>query len=408
MKLPGSKYIANRLLPMCAVATSPSRLTNVVDNNDIQAAIKGLRGLGYQIEQSVDELQITPRIKPLNKPASINTYHSGTFSRFVCAIAGLDSVDIEINCSNKMATRPMHELFSALNELGVSVESPNQMLPALIRGPFKLRSCQVDAGRSSQFISALLIAGARLEQGIKINLVGKTVSNSYVDMTIYWLKQLGVEVLRQPFGFEIKPGQTMNGIQTVVPGDAVSASYFMGLVGIAGGEIKIDSFDHQSLQGEAKFYQVLENMGMSFIKEEGALIAKSNGQLTAITVDMAEMPDVVQTLAVMACFAKGTTRINNIAHLAFKESNRITDTANELIKTGINVKFGEDFLEIEGGTPHQATIETYDDHRMAMSMALLGARTQGIKIIDPNVVAKSFPSYWQQMGFCGLTSVAVD
>jgi len=393
---------------MCALASSPSKLTNIVDNNDIQAAITGLSALGYELELKSGELRIEPRQQSLSRPVTINTSHSGTFSRFVCAIAALDKVDIRVECSDKMATRPMQELFNALQELGVTIHSSNGKLPAVIKGPIRKSQCHVNAERSSQFLSALLIIGSHVDEGIEIQLTGKGVSNSYVEMTIYWLNNLGVKITRNSQGFSIASGQRAKGIDVEIPGDAVSASYFMGLAGIVGGEIRIESFDHHSLQGESKFYQVLEKMGMSFEKNESSLLVKGNGQLNAIDVDMAEMPDVVQTLAVMACFAKGKTTIRNIAHLAYKESNRIKDTATELQKTGIAVRYGEDFLEIEGGVPSHAIIETYDDHRMAMSLSLLGAKTKGIKIIDPDVVNKSFPTYWSQMALCGLQSEFVE
>ena len=404
VRLPGSKYIANRLLPLCALASSPSVLDNVVDNDDIQAAIAGFTALGYHLKQTGNQLQIQPRCQALTQPVNFNAQHSGTFSRFVTAVAALENVEVTIECSKKMATRPMHELFSALTELGVKIHSDNQKLPAVIRGPVTKNSCHLDAGRSSQFLSALLIIAPLLEQGLKINLVGEQVSNSYVDMTIHWMNRLGVKVSRDGNLLEVKPKQNYTGIEASIPGDAVSASYFMGLVGIAGGRIRIQSFDHNSLQGESKFYSVLEQMGMRFEKTDDELIAISDGQLSGIEVDMGEMPDVVQTLAVMACFAKGITHIKNIAHLAYKESNRIKDTATELQKAGINVEYGEDFLLIEGGSPQGTEIETYDDHRMAMSMALLGTKTAGIVIKDQDVVNKSFPNYWKLMSQCGLDS----
>ena len=404
VRLPGSKYIANRLLPLCALASSPSVLDNVVDNDDIQAAIAGFTALGYHLRQTGNQLQIKPRSQALSQSVSFNTLHSGTFSRFVTAVAALENVEVTIECSQKMATRPMHELFSALTELGVKIQSENQKLPAVIRGPVTKNICHLDAGRSSQFLSALLIIAPLLEQGLKISLVGEQVSNSYVDMTINWMNRLNVEVIRDDNLLEVKPDQNYQGINVSIPGDAVSASYFMGLVGIAGGRIRIQSFDHDSLQGESKFYSVLEQMGMRFEKSDNELIAISDAQLSGIEVDMGEMPDVVQTLAVMACFAIGKTHIKNIAHLAYKESNRIKDTATELQKAGIKVEYGEDYLLIEGGVPQSAEIETYDDHRMAMSMALLGAKTSGIVIKDQSVVNKSFPNYWKLMSQCGLDS----
>ncbi len=404
VRLPGSKYIANRLIPLCAMASTPSVLRNIVDNDDIQAAIAGLKALGYQLTLDGNQLDIQPRSEPLNQPGTLNTAHSGTFSRFISAIAALENAAVRIECSDKMATRPMQELFSALSELGVSVDSDNQKLPATICGPAKNKCCKLDAGRSSQFLSALLMIGPLLKQGIEIQLIGNQVSNSYVDMTLFWMNKLAVEVKRGEQHYAIDGGQIYRGIEVTIPGDAVSASYFMGLVGIAGGQIEILSFDHDSLQGESKFYQVLELMGMQFEKTDKGIMVSGSGELKAIEVDMGEMPDVVQTLAVMACFAKGKTHIKNIAHLAYKESNRIKDTATELLKTGIKVEYGEDYLTIEGGTPGRAVIETYDDHRMAMSMALLGVRTKGIVIKDPEVVNKSFPNYWRLMSECGLDS----
>jgi 3-phosphoshikimate 1-carboxyvinyltransferase len=393
---------------MCALASSPSRLSNIVDNNDIQAAMAGLKALGYNLDFNQGVLQILPRESILDTPVKINTSHSGTFSRFVAAIAALEEHAVTVECSDKMATRPMKELFEALRELGVLIETPNEKLPAVITGPITGKLCHVNAHRSSQFISGLIIAGSKAKQGIDIKLVGEQVSNSYVDMTVYWLAKLGVAVEKTTQGYQIMGGQQINGIDAEIPGDAVSASYFMGLAGIAGGEITIESFDFDSLQGESKFYRVLERMGMNFKQQGNSLVASSTKPLQAIDVDMSEMPDVVQTLAVMACFAEGTTIIRNIAHLAFKESNRIKDTAAELRKTGITVDYGEDFLQIKGGQPKAAVIETHDDHRMAMSMALLGAKSDGIVIKDPEVVNKSFPSYWQQMAACGLKSSLIS
>jgi len=408
VQLPGSKYIANRLIPMCALASTASKLTNIVDNDDIQAAIAGLSALGYQLKLDKRSLEIHPRREALSSPVSMNTAHSGTFSRFVAAIAALDSVAVTINCSEKMATRPMKELFSALTALGVSIESNDNKLPAVITGSITQQHCELDAGRSSQFLSALLIVAPLTQQGLDIKLVGSQVSNSYVDMTRHWMSLMGIEIQQHGKHIVVESGQSYQGITVNVPGDAVSASYFMGLVAIAKGQICIKSFDHDSLQGESKFYQVLEKMGMRFEKGSDDITAICDSQLTGIEVDMGEMPDVVQTLAVIASFAKGTTKITNIAHLAYKESNRIKDTACELIKAGVEVEFGDDYLMIEGGEPKAATIETYDDHRMAMSMALLGAKTKGIRIKDPSVVNKSFPNYWKLMAQCGLNSKSLS
>ena len=409
VQLPGSKYVANRLVPLAALASSESKLANVVDNNDINTAIAGLTQLGYRFEKHGDQLQVKPRGSAPSSDCELYTAHSGTFSRFVTAIAALEAVPVQINCSDKMATRPMIELFDALNQLKVEVTSENQCLPAQIKGPLKGDQCSLDASRSSQYLSALLITAPFLQNGLKIQLKGELVSRAYVDMTINLMQKMGVEVIEEGHCFSVKPGQIYRGIEYTIPGDPVSSTYFMGAAAIAGGQVRIQNFDFESVQGEAQFYQVLEQMGVAIARDEEDLIIKSNGHLQAVEVDMGGMPDAVQTLAAVACFAEGSTRISNIAHLAYKESDRIKDTAREIAKTGIEVEAGEDFLVIHGrgsDAPNLAAadIETHEDHRMAMSMALLGIKISGVKILDAEVVEKSFPTYWNLMGSIGVSS----
>ncbi|MET1253638.1 3-phosphoshikimate 1-carboxyvinyltransferase [Aliikangiella maris] len=401
--LPGSKYIANRLLLMCALAESESRLTNVVNNHDIQTSIEGLRQLGYQFEQQSAELVIKPRVQQPDMKVKLYTAHSGTFSRFVSAIAALESVPVEIDCSAKMATRPMLELFAGLIELGVKIDSPNNCLPATITGPVIGETCAIDASRSSQYLSALMIIAPRLPQGLTIQLDNQVVSGAYVEMTTRFMQMMGVQVDQSAHAIKILPGQKYHGIDFQIPGDAVSASYFMGAAAISGGRVTIADFDFDSVQGEARFYQVLEQMGVTVTRLGNDLLISGPQQLKGIEVDMGDMPDAVQTLAAVACYTDGVTKITNIAHLAYKESNRIEDTAHELRKAGVRVDSGKDYLTIYGGSPHAATFETHEDHRMAMSLALLGIKTPGIQINNAQVVEKSFPEYWQY-----LTAIGID
>jgi 3-phosphoshikimate 1-carboxyvinyltransferase len=409
VSLPGSKYIANRLLPLCALAKSESSLTNVVNNDDINASIQGLLQLGYQIEHQESQLKIKPRQSGITQPAEIYTAHSGTFSRFVSAVAALESHPVSINCSEKMATRPMQEIFTTLKQLGVSIDSPNDCLPAVIKGPMLGGDCRLDASRSSQYLSALLIVAPTLRDGLSIELDNELASSTYIDMTIQLMQKMGVEVKRHNNQFMVSPGQSYQGIDYHIPGDPMSASYFMAATAIAGGRMVIENFDFDSLQGEAKFYQVLEQMQVTMQRKDKNLIVTSDGHLNAIEIDMEKMPDAVQTLAAVACFAKGTTRITNIENLAYKESNRIEDTAREIRKTGIQVETGKDYMAIQGGQPKSAEIDTYDDHRMAMSMALLGIKKHpsnkiSLKVHDAQVVNKSFPTFWDCLNSIGVKS----
>ncbi|WP_444994276.1 3-phosphoshikimate 1-carboxyvinyltransferase [Aliikangiella sp. IMCC44359] len=400
--LPGSKYIANRLLPMCALARSESKLTNVVENHDIVTSTNGLRQLGYLFSRESNCLIVKPRVRLPENAVEIFTAHSGTFSRFITAVAALESVPVAITCSDKMATRPMLELFDALKSLSVKIDSPNDCLPAIIHGPIKQNHCALDSSRSSQYLSALLIIAPLLEAGLEVQLIGEQVSRAYVDMTIRLMAKMGVKVEELENGFRVKSGQVYHGIEYAIPGDTVSATYFMGAAAISGGRVTITSFDFDSVQGEAKFYQVLEKMGVNVTRSGDDLVIQGSRELNAIEVDMGEMPDAVQTLAAVACFANGATKITNIAHLAYKESNRIEDTANEIRKTGIQVESGEDYLVIHGGHPKAAEFSTHEDHRMAMSLALIGIKTEGIKIKDANVVEKSFPTYWDFLEAIGI------
>ncbi|WP_168204299.1 3-phosphoshikimate 1-carboxyvinyltransferase [Aliikangiella coralliicola] len=404
IQLPGSKYVANRLVPMCALATSKSKLTNVVNNKDINTAIEGLSNLGYHFEKTADGVNIFPREQGIQSKASLYTAHSGTFSRFVAAVAALEQHPVSIGCSDKMATRPMVELFDALTELSVKIDSPNQCLPATITGPVIGNECHLDAARSSQYLSALLIIAPLLADGLQVKVDGEVVSRAYVDMTIQLMQKMGVEVVEQDNCFSVKPNQSYQGLNYAIPGDSVSATYFMGAAAISGGKVTIKNFDLDSVQGEAKFYQVLESMGARIEINGADLTIIGPEEPSAIEVDMGGMPDAVQTLAAVACYAKGTTKITNIAHLAFKESNRIEDTAKEIRKTGIEVESGEDFLIIHGGAVGPADINTHEDHRMAMSLALLGIKTAGIRIVAADVVEKSFPDYWEYMTQIGIDS----
>jgi 3-phosphoshikimate 1-carboxyvinyltransferase len=178
----------------------------------------------------------------------------------------------------------------------------------------------------------------------------------------------------------------------------------MGLVAICGGSVTLPHFDFDSLQGEAQFYKVLEAMGCPIEPLRGGLRITRNGRLTALDVDMGNMPDVVQTLAAVACFAEGTTVMRNIAHLAFKESNRIVDTARELQKLGAKVDFGSDYLAVTGGSLVGTQVDTYDDHRMAMSLSLIGAKVPGVVINNAHVVSKSFPDYFDKLASIGIAS----
>lgn len=412
VSLPGSKYLANRLVIIAALAEGDVRLDNVVNNDDINTATDGLNALGYCLKRTQTNescaIKSTPRQAVLRKPSHIYTSHSGTFSRFITAVAALESQPVSIKGSDKMNSRPMAELFDALEQLGVSISSPNGQLPATITGPIKKFHCKVDGSKSSQYISALLLASPRLEHDFRLELTGEEVSTQYIDMTVDLMRQFGIDVKKQGRCYQVSAQSSYQSQSIVIPPDPVSSSYFMAAAAINGGSIELQSFDFESLQGEAQFYKVLQAMGCETHQKGNGLFVERNKPLVAVDQDMSEMPDVVQTMAAVACFAEGTTVMRNIAHLAYKESNRIVDTANELKRLGAKVEYGSDYLAVTGGCDLKgATVETYDDHRMAMSMALIGSRVSNVIINNAQVVSKSFPSYFDKLAEIGIRSEKV-
>ncbi len=409
LTLPGSKYIANRLLILSALTKGSCRFDNVPRNDDIQTAEQGLSRLGARFQWQAGTLTTNgfPGYRPVPSER-IYTSHSGTFSRFVVALAALGEEWIEIAGSDKMNSRPMADLFEALRTAGVVIEATEQdTLPARIKGPIQTDQITISGAISSQYISALLLVGAKLTQGLVINLTCEPVSRPYLDMTIELLAMFGIEVsisadYRQ---FVIAAGQSYRPTTLSVPTDPSSASYFLAYAAINGCLICLQNYQPElSVQGEANFSRVLEQMGCKIWQDETGFYCQGPEQLNAIDVDMGDMPDVVQTLAVVAAFAEGTTRIRNIENLAYKESNRIEDTATELRKTGLVVATTKDSMSITPAPLQAAHFNTYDDHRMAMSLGLLGCKIQGITMSDSDVVSKSFPSYWQYMQQLGIAT----
>ena len=412
--LPGSKYLANRLLILAALSETGSSLSNMPHNEDIDTAINGLSELGAKFEWQDNRLDCQGfKANQAYNADQIYSSHSGSFSRFVMPVLALSEKTISLSGSGKMNTRPMAELFSVLEQMGASLvsehQSPPATLPVSVTGPIAGGTVEMSGSTSSQFISALLMAGGKLPEGLTINLTAEPVSKPYLQMTIDLLALFGIQVVtdKQLRKFIIHPNQHYLGIDYQLESDPSSASYFLAAAAISGGHICISNFyPERSIQGEAQFATVLELMGCKIWQNETGFHCQGTKQLKAIKVDMGDMPDVVQTLAVVAMFATGKTVINNIANLAYKESNRIEDTATEIRKTGVQVETTQDALVIYGGTLSEqhkiAILDTHDDHRMAMSLALIAIKVPELQIRDPEVVAKSFPDYWQylqQLGY---------
>ena len=403
VSVPGSKYIANRVLPLAALAGGRSRLSNLPDNDDIRLAVSGLRALGVTIEGNLPVLDITG----LEALGGVGNLHlqagsSGTLARFITAIAALFTRPVTIDGSEQLRRRPMAPLLSALAQLQVDVSSRDGHLPVTVTGPLTGGACQLDAGLSSQFASALAIASTRAARPVTVRLTGTPVSISYLHMTVALIGEFGgnARLVDKDTGPEmvIEPGNSPVGCDYRIPADPVSASYFMAAALITGGAVTIPDLELAGSQQENRFYRLLEAMGAQVAVGDSEMeISATPAGLRAIDVDMGDMPDVVPTLAVLACFAKGTTHIRNIAQLAYKESDRIRDLAGELRKLGARVERDHESLTITGGELTGACVDSHDDHRLAMSLALVGLRVPGVILRNEQTVAKSFPGFWRQL-----------
>ncbi|ACV27052.1 3-phosphoshikimate 1-carboxyvinyltransferase [Kangiella koreensis] len=415
LRLPGSKYLANRYVVLAAISDGTTRLSNVPRNDDILAALGAIQALGAKVEwldQTSVEIKGIESFE-LADDVVIDCHDSGTLARFITALTGLfySSVghQITITGSQQMRSRPMQESVASLETLGVSIESEKGFLPIKISGPITGGSCELDASRSSQFLSGLLIACLKAEKDTLIHLSSDAVSESYVELTLRAIELFGGEVKRINCREFFIPGQQALVAKDIhVAGDVVSSSYFLAAGLLAESSCTVLNYHFDSPQGESKFPQVLERMGAKVYLKQDDLKVEYDSPLQGIDVDMGNMPDVVPTLAALACFAQGETRITNIAHLAFKESNRIVDLCEQLKKLGADCEYDESSITIRGGKQLIADkVSSCHDHRLAMSLALIGIKLKGLTIESSEAVAKSFPDYWQYLEQIGMVTELV-
>jgi len=402
--VPGSKYIANRVLLLAALANGISKISNVPENDDINATIEALRTFGVKINKKNDELIINGTNGKIRAPdKEINVCNSGTLMRLITGFASLAGGKTTITGSERIKQRPIKELLTSLNDLGIKCSSKNNGFP-----PVEVNGGTLDGGKtgikgnvSSQFISSLLIISTYAKNDVEIIVEDGLVSKNYVDMTINLMRIFGVNVIRDNYKkFKVKSKQGYNTKNYTIPADWSSANYFLAAAAVVPGKIKANGLD-LSQKGEAEFVDMLKKMGCKVNRNKSSIEVIGNKKLNAVEADMSTMPDSVQTLAAVAVFAKGATRIKNIGNLKYKESDRINDTASELKKIGIKAVAKDDELIIEGGNPSSAAIDPHNDHRMAMSFALIGLKT-GIKIKNPECVAKSFPNFWEKLNEIGV------
>jgi 3-phosphoshikimate 1-carboxyvinyltransferase len=414
--VPGSKSITNRALVLAALACGEKQcdIRGALRSEDTEVCIAALRQLGFQILAGhcetptvIEVVNPCPdRIIPADR-AELFVANSGTTMRFLTAIVSLGHGRYRLDGISRMRERPIEDLLSALRQLGVEAysEGRNGCPPVVVNGNgLGGGKARVKGNLSSQYLSGLLMAVPLAAGSVRITVEGPLVSWPYVEMTLSMMARFGVQPTSEHVkGNESEQRITFPGSQRYDPlptydvePDASAASYFYGAAAVCGGEVCVAGLGKDSIQGDIRFIRLLEEMGCDLVRSAHGLAVRG-GPLRGIDVDMNDISDTVMTLAVVACFAEGPTTIRNVAHIRHKETDRLAALATELRRVGADVDEFPDGLKITPRPLHGAEIETYHDHRMAMSMALVGLRIPGVVIKDPACVAKTYPRFFEDL-----------
>ncbi len=402
--VPGSKSLTQRALIAAALADGTSRLIGPLASEDTHYTSRALEQMGVTVERGDDVWLVHGNGGKLKTPdKEIFLGNNGTATRFLTSFVALGHGDFRIDGEERMRERPIGPLMEALQGWGVEISSEQGTgcPPLLIKSKGLDGGATVlPEGKSSQYVSSLLLVAPYAAQAATLEVRGEVFSKPYVAMTLSVMSDFGVSVdCNEEFTSFVIPQGSYRAMDYEIEGDASNASYFWAAAAVTGGRVTVSNVPVPSLQGDAGVVPLLARMGCEVSMDGGGISLKGGDRLEGITVDMGDMPDVVPTLAVVAAFAHGKTVINNIAHLRIKECDRLTATLAELVKMGAEVEEGDDYMIIhgDGGVRlHGAVIETYNDHRMAMSFAVAGLKVPGVQITGEDCVAKSFPDFWER------------
>ncbi|NLF24182.1 MAG: 3-phosphoshikimate 1-carboxyvinyltransferase [Deltaproteobacteria bacterium] len=411
--LSGSKSYTNRALILAALADGRSELINASSSDDSKVMLSALSKLGVSFGWRDETLWVQGcggRFKPYQ--GDIDLGPAGTCMRFLTALcAFVEGVDVVLRGSKRMHTRPIADLVEGLKSLGAQIEYVGSFgcppLRILGRSAPSLGRVSLSGAASSQFFSALLMVSPFFKEGLEIEVLGEQVSKSYIDMTVASMRAFGVEAQNQGYcRYAVPAGARYQSRVQVIEPDASGASYLWGIAAISRGRVKVKNLSFGSAQGDIAFPKFLERMGCrvscSAASEPAWIEVEGPARLIALEADMSSCPDTAQSLAVVAAMAEGESRIHGLSTLKHKETDRLVALQQELARVGITSRVTESEIYVQGGDPHAASIKTYDDHRMAMSFAMLGSKLDGLAIESPAVVTKSFPDFWEQLSRLGI------
>jgi 3-phosphoshikimate 1-carboxyvinyltransferase len=399
----GSKSYTNRALIVAALAQGESLLTGALFSDDTKYMTESLRALGVGV--AADEAAATLKVQGSGGHVSAAAArcfvgNAGTAARFLPVLMALGTGSYELDGVPRMRERPIGPLLVALRSLGVQVECLGQADCI----PLRVHGGSLHGGRvsipghiSSQYISGLMMGAPCMREGLVIDIEGELVSRPHLEMTAQTMRDFGARVEREGEArFVIPGGQQYRGQPYRVEPDASAASYFFAAAAISGGRARVPGLGTRSLQGDRNLVHILARMGCRVVEGNDftEVHGPADGKLQGVEVDMADLSDVAQTLAIVAPFASSPTRVTGIGFIRKKETDRVGAVVRELNKLGIRAEEEADGFLVHPGAPKPGSVKTYDDHRMAMSFALLGLRCPGIVIEDPGCVSKTFPTYF--------------
>ncbi len=400
IRVPGSRSITNRALLCAGLARGTSRLQGGGPGDDTEAMRAGLRALGVAIDEEGSTWRVEGAGGRLRAPsAPLDVRMSGTTARFLTAAATLAPGPVAVDGAPRMRERPIADLTDALNRLGARAQAlgrggcpPVRLAGGGLRGG----EATIDASRSSQYVSGILMAAPYARQDVTLRFEGGVlISRPFAELTVEVMRAFGAEVELADDHAWVRAGRPYAATAYAIEPDAQSAVYAFAAAAIAGGRVVVEGIPAGSQQTDLRLLEVLERMGCRVAREPEAVVVEGPAEgLRGVDVDMNAMPDAVLALAVVAAFAEGPSRLRNIANLRIKESDRLAALETELRRLGAGARAEADALAIEPGPLQGARIATYDDHRMAMSFALAGLRVPGVEIEDPGCVAKTWPDYF--------------
>jgi 3-phosphoshikimate 1-carboxyvinyltransferase len=401
--LPGSKSITNRALLLAAMASGRSTIESALLSDDTRYMTAALRALGFRIE--VDEAARRITVDGLGgaipaSSADLFVGGAGTAMRFIVGFLTLGQGRYRIDGNQRMRQRPIGPLLDAMQQLGATVydERDNRCPPVIVetRGTFGGGETTIDARESSQFVSAMLMPAALWPRGLKLRVIGDT-ARPFIEMTLRLMAEWGVRGEIRGDLIVVPGGQTFRAGRFVVEPDASAAGYFAAAAALCGGDVTIEGLRPDSVQGDIGFFNVLEKMGATIAWSDEGVVVSGTGSLRGVDIAMNAMPDMAATLAAIAPFASSPTRIREVGFIRFHESDRLRAIATELRRLGATVEDFNDGIAIEPSRLAPAAVETYDDHRIAMSFAITGLRLPGVKIRNPACVSKTFPDFFERL-----------